>query len=104
MFTVIGVLAYDFLFLYREDIESGENFLQISHFPDQFNADINNTCIPIAAFDSLNSYATAIDKVDGSRVLKRWVVNTDNKKVYPVVFGETKHVCFIFNYRNYCDI
>ena len=99
-----GIYYEDFLFFDREDIESGEKFLQVLHLPAPFNTVTNNMCIPIAVFYYMNSYAIAIHKIDGSNALKRWVANIDNKQVYPVAVGETKHVCFIFNYSNHCDI
>ena len=104
MFTIGATYVGGFLFLYREDIHSGEKFFQVMHLPSPFNAVTNNTCVPIANFYFTKYKSSiAIDKAD-EKILKRWVVNSDNKQVHSVIFGETKHVCFVYHYSNHSHI
>ena len=100
MLTNDIVYYKNFLFFYREDIESGEKFLQIMHLPAPFNAVTNNTCIPVAAFDGNRLDTIAIDKVGNDKILRRWVVTLDGERIFPIVIGETKRVCFTTCYSN----
>ena len=85
-------------------MDTGEAFLQIMYLPAPFNTITNRVCIPIAAFYWTQDVGVAIHKVDGSKVLKRWVVNLDDNQIFPITFSETKHVCFIFDYNNQYNI
>ena len=101
MFTTSAAYVLDLLVIGREDIESGERFIELFNTKDPFNT-INHTCAPISAYRKQAGTTNTI-YVDGDNVLKRWVITPDSKQFLSAVIGKTKHVCSFSHYNSYCN-
>ena len=86
----------DFLYFYREDVDSGEEFLQIVHLT-KFDDIVNDhKCVRIDYFMSRIYIFAAISKADEDMALKMWQLNINDTELSSVVIGKTIHVCFLF--------
>ena len=95
MFAQNTIHTRKFLFIDREDIDTGEKFLQIMKSRAPYNIVTNQTCIPITAFRVKVGNTNAM-YVAGNNLLERWVITSDSKQLLPVIVAQTKYVCFIF--------
>ena len=96
MFSASGLHVADMIVLGREDIESGEKFVQIFNLKDPFNR-IDSKCIPVSAYHKGIDIMNAVQISGDDNVLKRLAVTPDGKEFLPVIFGQTKNVCFAIN-------